>query len=127
MKLFTPARTTAAIGVLTGLAGVATALLGVVDVHGPVGTGLVALGGYLTTGISVAKFLEGQAGWEQQQSAQVHTASLVALDAMRSAPVVDVTPNEPEYAYDDHETAPLEVVDPNEPERPARMQDQLPS
>lgn len=119
-KLFTPARLTAAVGVLTGLAGVATALTGAVDVHGPVGEGLVALGGYLTTGISVAKFLEGQAGWEQQQCAQAHTASLIG--AKPAAPAPDYDP----FA-DDSEAAPLEVVDPNEPERPARLVDQMPS
>ena len=64
MSFLTPARLTAIGGVVAGLAGVATALTGVVDVHSAVGQGLVAVGGYLTTAVSVGKFLEGQSNWE---------------------------------------------------------------
>jgi hypothetical protein len=63
----TPARIAAAIGVVSGLAATIAALADLLPKESGVGKALVAVGGLLTTGITLAKWLEGQAGWEQQQ------------------------------------------------------------
>lgn len=71
-NLLTPARLAAAVGSLTGIGAVVASLLDVVPHESGLGRGLMATGGAIGTSITVAKFLEGQAGWEQTQAGLNH-------------------------------------------------------
>lgn len=75
----TPARLAALVGVLTGLSAAATSALNVIPHDTAVGRAVVGAIGVLGTVITVTKFLEGQAGWEQLQESHVHAAVQNAL------------------------------------------------
>ena len=79
MQLLTPARLAALVGVLTGLSAAATAALNVIPQATGVYRAVVAGLGVLGTVITVAKFLEGQAGWEQQQAQHAHEVGITLL------------------------------------------------
>lgn len=87
-SFITPARLAALVGVLTGLSAAVTSALNVIPHDTAVGRGVVAAVGVLGTIITVAKFLEGQASWEQQKSAQDHDVKLRAIDYGRAQPVI---------------------------------------
>ena len=75
-KLLTPARLAALVGVLTGIGVVLTALLNVFPSGSGLGKGLAAAGGAIGTAITIGKWLEGQAGWEQLQAVHAHEKAL---------------------------------------------------
>lgn len=63
-KFLTPARLTAGVGVLTGLAAAVTAAINVVPSETGAGRALQTSFGLLTTAASVFKFLAGQSAFE---------------------------------------------------------------
>lgn len=76
----TPARLTALAGMATGLAAATTSLAGFFTVGSAVGNSIVAAAGVLGTVATAAKFLEGQAGWEQQAAQHAHDLKMSAVN-----------------------------------------------
>lgn len=109
-SFITPARLTAAIGVLTGLAAAVTAALGVVPHDGQVYLVGQEVAGLLTTGVTVFKFLEGQASWEQQQAQHAHEAAQQDVGHLQNLERDRITFNQPELAVVDG--APIDEPDP---------------
>lgn len=68
----TPARIAAAIGVLSGLAAAATALANAIPHGTSLDRALTSAAGLLLAGVTLFKWLAGQAAWEQQQAAHAH-------------------------------------------------------
>ena len=86
MQLLTPARLAALVGVLTGLSAAVTSALNVIPHDTAVGRAVVASVGVIGTVITIAKFLEGQAGWEQQAAQHQHNLQVKAIDHYHAAP-----------------------------------------
>jgi hypothetical protein len=87
LKVLTPARLATALGVLSGLGAAVTALVGVVPQESAVGRAVVGAAGVLGSSVTLVKYLEGEASWEQQQSAQAHQ---LVLSGLAPAPNAEV-------------------------------------
>ena len=84
----TPARLAALVGVLTGLSASVTSALNVIPHDTAIGRAVVGSVGVIGTVITVARFLEGQAGWEQQAAQHQHELAKQAVDYGHAVPQV---------------------------------------
>lgn len=112
LKVLTPARLATALGVLSGLGAAVTALVGVVPQESAVGRAVVGAAGVLASAVTLVKYLEGEASWEQLQSAQTHSLVLAGIVAPEAAPPL------PEVAVLPADDEPIE---------PARLAAQVPA
>lgn len=115
-KFLTPARLTAAIGVVTGLAAAATSALNVIPAETSGYRAVQTLVGVAAVGATVFKFLAGQSAWEV---ANVAAASAERQQAAAFGPwPVNGTPLQPPVESNTAELPDEEpIVETPEPER----------
>jgi hypothetical protein len=120
LKLLTPARVTAAVGVLTGLGAAASALAGALPTGG-VSSAVVAAAGLLVQATSIFKFLEGQSAWETHVTPPALPVARVLADPVpteQALPDVAVLPEDDPAVGVDPAVEPERLAPPEPPPEP---------